>query len=96
LPAQLKGWRHLFAAVLALATGSGPVEERLRLAYWEHLRLLDPAQSLPDDLRAEFERIRGELAHLFPQREARVPEKWVQSSDLAERIVRLYIAYVRR
>lgn len=96
MPRHIEGWRHLFAAVLVLATGSGPVEERLRRAYWEHMRLLDPAQDLPEHLRAEFDEIMQQMAVLFPHPDARVPQKWQQATELAERIVRLYVTYIRK
>ena len=85
---MIRTWRQVFSAVLALSCMTGPVGERLRYAYWHHLKELPIDRPLPEDLRAELERLLDDLAQAFPAPDARGEPP--QATELAQRLVALY------
>lgn len=83
----LTGWRHLFAAVLALSTDGGSVDRRLQEAYRRSLRKISPTPHLPQHLRAEFDELMDEL-RVFCSRQDEDDAK--RASQLARKVVVLY------
>lgn len=89
----LKSWRHLFSAVLALGARASSVEQRLHAAYINELQRLSPQQDLPDELRADFQALMDELAHVYRNGD-QADEK--QASRLAKQVVGLYDRVTRQ
>lgn len=82
-------WRHLFAAVTALATLPGTLAERVGQAYWNHLRRITANPGLPPELRAEFARTMSRLESLYPTpQECDVDPH--EAARIAKQILRLY------
>lgn len=87
----IHAWRHLFSAVVLLATSSGHVTERLKHAYFENLLQISANPQLPDELQAAFNRLMHELSTMYPDRETS-PETvdGARAAKLAKRVVSLY------
>lgn len=86
----LHAWRHLFSAVVLLATGSGPVTERLKLAYFENLLHISPNPQLPKELQQEFSALLVELRAAYPDCEGPGSIDNIRAARLAKRVVSLY------
>lgn len=86
---QIRTWRHTFGAVQALSFGTKPVGDRLRDAYFEHLKLISPNPDVPLDLQAEYQQLMSELGRLYPNRRVRKVEK-EQGRQLALEVVAFY------
>lgn len=78
--------RHLLAALCALGTDEGRIEQRLHAAYAGGLRRLSRAD-LPDDVRPEYLALMAELADLYSRPDRIDAER---ASRLAKRVVKLY------
>lgn len=87
----IHAWRHFFSAVVLLAAGSGPVAERLKLAYFDSLLHISPNPHLPEDLQTDFAALMNELKSIYPDRLAD-PERIdsTRAARLAKRVVSLY------
>ena len=59
----------LTGAVHALATGPGPINERLADAFVIHLVHVQPKDDLPEHLRTDFERLLGRVTTHGPELE---------------------------
>ncbi|BAU48750.1 hypothetical protein SVA_2200 [Sulfurifustis variabilis] len=93
----IHAWRHLFSAVVALATDSGQVTERLKLAYFDHLVHISPNPHLSEDLQADFAALMNELRSAYPDRQADSGAvDAARGSRLAKRVVSLYEAVTRK
>lgn len=93
----IHAWRHLFSAVVLLATGSGPVTERLKLAYFDNLLHICPNPQLPEDLQPELVALLDELRSIYPDR-LTDPESvgHARAARLARRVVSLYEGVTRK
>lgn len=93
----IHAWRHLFSAVVLLATGSGQVAERLKLAYFENLLHISTNPHLPEDLQEAFVSLMAELQVVYPDR-LTSPETvdGARAARLAKRVVSLYEGVTRR
>jgi hypothetical protein len=59
---KLTSWRHLYAAVLALSTDAGAIEERLRIAHGAISQLSPPHDCSPC-LKDDVQRLSTDLAN---------------------------------
>ena len=57
--------QQLYRAVLVLASEIGPVEDRLALVFWKHLRSIEVTE-LPAEAQRRLELILAELQQLYP------------------------------
>ena len=80
-------WRHLFSAVLQLGSGEGPIEERLRDAYRNHLRKVSPNPGLPPHLQGDYRQLMGALSALYSEEQA-IDRK--TATRLAKQVVAIY------
>ena len=94
-------WEKLYAAVLTLAEGSSPVQQRLADAYVSQLMRLTAAD-LPADMQDDFKLLSHELTKIAAvsgegtaaASADRLGEQTAR--DLVERVVGLYEAVCRR
>jgi hypothetical protein len=84
--------RHLLAAVCALGTEKGTMEERLRTCYERGLSRVSRNPGLPAHLQAEYDELMAGLAWLFEKGRKPGPR---ESSALAKRIVALYDRFIK-
>lgn len=90
MPGSRTGVRsQLYEVVLLLASDKGWIEDRLRDAYFSHIRSLDITE-LPPDARFKLEWIRAELKTLYPTRDAACDRK--TAVGIAQSIILLYDA----
>lgn len=85
----VKAWRHSFSAIKALAFGRESVGDRLREAYFEHLKLISPNPDVPPELQNEHRELMAELGRLYPTRRARKVDK-EKAAQLARQVVAFY------
>ncbi|BAU49144.1 hypothetical protein SVA_2596 [Sulfurifustis variabilis] len=85
----VKAWRHSFSAVKALALGRESVGDRLREAYFEHLKFISSNPDVPPALQDEHRELLGELGRLYPTRRVRKVDK-DKAAQLAKRVVSFY------
>jgi hypothetical protein len=83
--------KKLYQAVVVLASEDGAIEERLRAAYFNHLREV-PTTCLPVEIRNECESLQAELEDLYCLGRKIDSAKAV---DLAQRILLVYDALIR-
>lgn len=86
--------QRLYQAVLALASEEGKIEERLRVAYFDHLRVISPS-SLPAEVRGEWESIRTELDGMYSATDGAKGVDGLRAVDLAQRILLVYDSMIR-
>lgn len=83
---------HLYAAVLLLASEQGRIEERLRAAYWNHLRAI-PVSALPVEVQNEWKSLCAELEGALTQTSS--PASPATFVDLAQRVLLVYDSLIR-
>lgn len=91
---RIKAWRHAFGAVQALSLGTNPVADRLRDAYFEHLKLISPNPDVPVELQVEYRELMTELGRLYPSRRIRKVDK-ERASQLALQVLAFYNELVK-
>jgi hypothetical protein len=85
--------KKLYQAVLVLASEEGKIEERLGLAYRDHLRSI-PLSSLPPQAQSEWESITVELDGMYSSKGERTVDA-TRAVDLAQRILLVYDSMIR-
>ncbi len=86
--------KRLYQAVLVLASEEGKIEERLRVAYFDHLRAIS-LPSLPAEVRGEWESIRAELDAMYSATDGAKSVDGLRAVDLAQRILLVYDSMIR-
>jgi hypothetical protein len=84
----IRAWRPTFGAV-ALSLGGLLIDERLREAYFEHLKLIAPNPEVPVELQAHYRDLMGQLERLYPsRRRRRVANE--EASEIAKQLIAFY------
>jgi hypothetical protein len=86
--------KKLYQAVLVLASEEGKIEERLGLAYRDHLRSI-PLSSLPPQAQSEWESITVELDSMYSGKTGERTVDATRAVDLAQRILLVYDSMIR-
>lgn len=86
--------KKLYQAVLVLASEEGKIEERLGLAYRDHLRTI-ALSSLPPEAQSEWASITAELEAMYPEKGGGRAIDSTRAVDLAQRILLVYDSMIR-
>lgn len=86
--------KQLYQAVLVLASEEGKIEERLGLAYRDHLRSIVPS-SLPSHAQSEWGSITAELDAMYSEKGGEGAIDTTRAVDLAQRILLVYDSMIR-
>jgi hypothetical protein len=85
---------RLYKAVIALASGQGPVQERLAHAFISYLSRIE-ASAFPIHVRSEYEAIRKDLEKMYPEGARLDGMDQNQCAQLARRIIIVYDAVIK-